>query len=124
MDACYLRRLWEAETSACLRLNGLLAATVDTSRQADRTLAEIETEAGITYAPQQRQAVRLAAERGVLILTAGADREAAEANAGGMRMEQEVIFNGQILTLTRFWATGEPCLWITDPRFNQVCKKQ
>ena len=28
----------------------------------------------------------------------GADREAAEANAGGMRMEQEVIFNGQILT--------------------------
>ena len=71
VDACYLRRLWEAETSACLRLNGLLAATVDTSRQADRTLAEIETEAGITYAPQQRQAVRLAAERGVLILTGG-----------------------------------------------------
>ena len=30
-------------------------------------------------------------------------------------MEQEIIFNGQILTLTRFWATGEPCLWITDP---------
>ena len=25
VDACYLRRLWEAETSACLRLNGLLA---------------------------------------------------------------------------------------------------
>ena len=71
VDACYLRRLWEAETSACLRLNGLLAATVDTSRQADKTLAEIETEAGITYAPQQRQAVRLAAERGVLILTGG-----------------------------------------------------
>ena len=44
----------------------------------------------------------------------GADREAAEANAGEMRMEQKVIYNGQILTLTRFWATGEPCLWITD----------
>ena len=29
-------------------------------------------------------------------------------------MEQKVIYNGQILTLTRFWATGEPCLWITD----------
>ena len=27
-------------------------------------------------------------------------------------MEQKVIYNGQILTLTRFWATGEPCLWI------------
>ena len=31
-------------------------------------------------------------------------------------MEQKVIYNGQILTLTRFWATGEPCLWITDPQ--------
>ena len=30
-------------------------------------------------------------------------------------MEQKVIYNGQVLTLTRFWATGEPCLWITDP---------
>ena len=30
-------------------------------------------------------------------------------------MEQKVIYNGQILTLTHFWATGEPCLWITDP---------
>ena len=33
-----------------------------------------------------------------------------------MKMEQKVIYNGQILTLTRFWATGEPCLWITDPQ--------
>lgn len=40
----------------------------------------------------------------------GADREATEANAGEMKMEQKVIYNGQILTLTRFWATGEPCL--------------
>ena len=29
-------------------------------------------------------------------------------------MDQTVIYNGQILTLTRFWATGEHCLWITD----------
>ena len=31
-------------------------------------------------------------------------------------MEQKVIFNGQVLTLTQFWATGELCLWITDPQ--------
>ena len=31
-------------------------------------------------------------------------------------MEQKVIYNGQILTLTHFWATGEPCLCITDPQ--------
>lgn len=28
---------------------------------------------------------------------------------------QKVIFNGETLTLTRFWATNEPCLRINDP---------
>ena len=27
-------------------------------------------------------------------------------------MDQNVLYRGQRLTLTRFWATGEPCLWI------------
>lgn len=31
-------------------------------------------------------------------------------------MDQNVLYHGQRLTLTRFWATGEPCLWITDPQ--------
>ena len=31
-------------------------------------------------------------------------------------MDQNVLYRGQRLTLTRFWATGEPCLWITDPQ--------
>ena len=71
VDACYLRRLWEAEAAACARLNNLLAAEADESRAAVQTVAEIEAEQGITYAPQQRQAVQLAARTGVLILTGG-----------------------------------------------------
>jgi len=71
VDACYLRRLWEAETSACARLSALLAAEADESRAADRTVEEIEAEQGVAYAPQQRQAVQLAAREGVLILTGG-----------------------------------------------------
>jgi len=71
VEACYLRRLWEAEVSACRRLNALLAAETDESRAAERTVREIEAEQGITYAPQQRQAVQLAARTGVLILTGG-----------------------------------------------------
>ena len=71
VDACYLRRLWEAELSACTRLNILLAAEADESRAAEQTVREIEGEQGVTYAPQQRQAVELAARRGVLILTGG-----------------------------------------------------
>ena len=30
-------------------------------------------------------------------------------------MDQNVLYRSQRLTLTRFWATGEPCLWITAP---------
>ena len=71
VEACYLRRLWEAETSACRRLNGLLAVDADRSGQAARTIEEIPREQGLTYAPQQRQAVELAARTGVLILTGG-----------------------------------------------------
>ena len=71
VTACYLRRLWEAESSACIRLAGLLAADTDQSRQADRAVDEIQARQGITYAPQQRQAVELAARTGGLILTGG-----------------------------------------------------
>ncbi len=71
VEACYLRRLWEAELSACARLNLLLSAEADESGAAERTVREIEAEQGVTYAPQQRQAVGLAARAGVLILTGG-----------------------------------------------------
>ena len=71
VQGCYLRRLWEAETSACLRLNALLEVPADVSSQSGRVIDQIETEQGITYAPQQRQAVELAARNGVIILTGG-----------------------------------------------------
>ena len=31
-------------------------------------------------------------------------------------MHQNVLLRGPRPTLKRFWATGEPCLWITDPK--------
>ena len=71
VEACYLRRLWEAETSAAARLNALLAAAPDESRQARRAVEEIQRQQGITYAPRQREAVELAGRVGVLILTGG-----------------------------------------------------
>ena len=71
VDACYLRRLWEAETAACRKLALLLSAEVDQGGQTDRLVDEIEREQGITYAPRQRQAVSLAARQGVLLITGG-----------------------------------------------------
>ena len=71
VDACYLRRLWEAEAGAAARIRLLLSADADQGRQVDKVISEIETAQGITYAQQQRQAVALAAHTGVLILTGG-----------------------------------------------------
>ena len=71
VEACYLRRLWEAERSVCARLLGLLASPADTSGQAAQAVEEIQRRQGITYAPLQRQAVELAARQGVVILTGG-----------------------------------------------------
>ena len=71
VDACYLRRLWEAERSVLGRLEALLGARSDTSFQAAQTVDELERSQGITYAPRQRQAVELAARQNVLILTGG-----------------------------------------------------
>ena len=68
---CYIRRMWEAETSAHLRLEALLKAEADQSPFAARTVQELEQEQGLTYAPRQREAVELAAEKNVLILTGG-----------------------------------------------------
>ena len=65
VEACYLRRLWEAEASAAARLNALLAAAPDESRHgARRAVEEIQRQQGITYAPRQRQAVELAGRVG------------------------------------------------------------
>ena len=71
VEACYLLRLHEAEDYACRKLLNLLSATADVSARAGKTVDEIEAAQGITYAPQQRKAVELAAEHGVLILTGG-----------------------------------------------------
>ncbi len=71
VEACYLRRLWEAEHTAQKRLEALLAAKPQGRVSAARTVDELEKAQGITYAPQQRKAVELAAKENVLILTGG-----------------------------------------------------
>lgn len=39
-------------------------------------------------------------------------------------MEQKVLYKDQLLTLTRFWATGELCLWITNPEQMEIPKME
>ncbi len=71
VEACYLARCLDAERYVALRLRAMLADKPDKLRGAKKAIDEIEREQGIEYAPLQRRAVELAAERELLILTGG-----------------------------------------------------
>ena len=71
VQGCYLRWMYEAEVYVAGRLAAACADTWDCGRNVDRIIDDIEQRQGIAYAPEQRRAVSLAAERGVLLLTGG-----------------------------------------------------
>ena len=71
VSACYLYKMFEAETYVAEKLRVLLSAAAASGKNVDRILAQVEAEQGIDYAPAQKEAVALAAEEGVLLLTGG-----------------------------------------------------
>lgn len=71
VEACYLRRLYEAETYVARKLKILQSVTAQVRRDVDKIITEIERTQAITYAPAQRRAVELAAREGVVLLTGG-----------------------------------------------------
>ncbi len=71
VEGCYLRRMYEAEVYVAKRLAAACGDAWDSGRNAEKIIDRIQTQQGIAYAPEQRRAVELAAERGVLLLTGG-----------------------------------------------------
>lgn len=71
VDGCYLQRMYVAECYVTEKLRALRDIDHEVLQHADKVIDEIEFAQQITYAPQQRQAVKLAAEQGVLLLTGG-----------------------------------------------------
>ena len=71
VDACYLRRMHEAEVYVARKLRTLETMPFDSRVNVDRVIDEIQVTRDLTYAPAQRQAVELAAREGVLLLTGG-----------------------------------------------------
>ena len=69
VQGCYLRRMYEAEVYVAKRLAAACGDAWDSGRNAEKIIDRIQTQQGIAYAPEQRRAVELAAERGVLLLT-------------------------------------------------------
>ena len=75
VEACYLRRLYDAETAVTEKLERMLRCQADrldyVANRVDAIISQIEQEQNLTYAPAQRRAVELAAKQGVILLTGG-----------------------------------------------------
>ena len=71
VQGCYLPRLYQAETFVAERLLSMVRTPVEQLSRADDAIAAIEREQSVSYAPAQRQAVLLAAQGGILLLTGG-----------------------------------------------------
>lgn len=69
-DVTYLTELYEAETRVAERLLKMAASDVPET-DVDKVLARLESTRGVRYAPKQREAVSLAANRRVMALTGG-----------------------------------------------------
>ena len=69
--ACYLAELYACECYVADSISQMSRAELYPPQDVDKLIDQIQTEQGISYAPQQRQAVRLAAQRQVMLLTGG-----------------------------------------------------
>lgn len=71
VQACYLSRLYEAESYVSSRILRMCAEEADRGQNVERIVDTIQKEQGIIYAPEQRMAVELAAKSGIFLLTGG-----------------------------------------------------
>ena len=71
LTAVYLPEYHEAETEVCQRILRMAEAQSEPLPQARQVLSSIETAQGLHYADLQKEAIRIAAEDRLLILTGG-----------------------------------------------------
>lgn len=71
LEACYLRRFWQAERDCAQRL--LMMSDIRHEDKADtvKLIKRIELEQGISYAPQQKKTLEIAAGSHIMVLTGG-----------------------------------------------------
>ncbi|MBQ8974365.1 MAG: AAA family ATPase [Oscillospiraceae bacterium] len=70
-DACYLREIYEAEIYVARRLSEMAALHPAEGDDTQALVSRVEAELGLSYAPQQRQAIAQALECSVMVLTGG-----------------------------------------------------
>lgn len=100
VQACYLRRMHDAEVGVTERIGKMLRIMPDKGRNTAKIIDRIEAEQGITYADAQRHAVELAAERGVMILTGGPGTGKTTSVRGIVEMLERMGYNILLLAPT------------------------
>lgn len=71
LEACYLANLFEAETYTAERIKSMSKRVGSTAHAVDKLIARLEKANGIEYAPMQRDAIALAANSNILVITGG-----------------------------------------------------
>ena len=71
VEACYLSRLYEAETYTAKTLLEIAGSDYADEVNIEQVITSIEEKTGLQYAPAQRQAITYAAENRVLAVTGG-----------------------------------------------------
>ena len=71
ITVCYLPELYEAETNCAVRLLELASTRFPAPKDLEKMLRNAQTECGIVYSEQQKEAIRAAATSGVLLITGG-----------------------------------------------------
>lgn len=67
----FLPDIYEAEKSVAEKLQRAVRFTPTSNKKTDAAIRALETEFGFSYAEKQKEAIRTAAEKGLLILTGG-----------------------------------------------------
>ena len=114
VDACYLRRMYLAESETARRLLALRDAPRSQGRGVEKLIREMEEQQGIAYAPQQRQAVELAARTGVLLLTGGPGTGKTTSTRGIV-----ALFEGMGLQVLLLAPTGRAA-----KRMSELCRRE
>ena len=113
VDACYLRRMYLAESETARRLLALRDAPRPQGRGVEKLIREMEEQQSIAYAPQQRQAVELAARTGVLLLTGGPGTGKTTSTRGIV-----ALFEGMGLQVLLLAPTGRAA-----KRMSELCRR-
>jgi len=71
VEGCYLKRLHAAEVYTARRITEMADAHFKIGPEVDSFIAQIESEQGISFAPQQRRILQNAARRQIMVITGG-----------------------------------------------------